>query len=60
MDKQSTLEEPASRVCYEAMEAHARRQIQCWLQDLLEEEVGEFLGRGKSARRAEVAEARVG
>jgi transposase-like protein len=60
MEKKSTISESASRVCYEAMEAHARERIQCWLQDLLEEEVGEFLGRGKSARRAEVAEARVG
>jgi putative transposase len=42
------------------MEAQARRRIQSWLQDLLEAEVTEFLGRGKSQRQAEVAPARMG
>jgi transposase-like protein len=37
------------------MEAQARRRIQEWLQDLLEAEVSEFLGRAKSERRQEEA-----
>jgi hypothetical protein len=53
--KQKTIaSESASRVCYETMEAHARGQIQQWLQDLLEAEVSEFLGRAKSQRRADL------
>jgi transposase-like protein len=35
------------------IEARARSRIQEWLQDLLEAEVTEFLGRGKSQRREE-------
>jgi hypothetical protein len=42
------------------MEAKARSCIPSWLQDLLEAEVTEFLGRGKSQRRAEWAQARLG
>ena len=60
MKEKSTSTESASRVCYETMEAHARARIQSWLQDLLEVEVTEFLGRGKSQRQAEVVPARVG
>jgi transposase-like protein len=37
------------------MEVHARSCIQRWLQDLLDAEVTEFLGRGKSQRCAESA-----
>ena len=54
MKQKTTATESASSVCYETMEAHARVQIQQWLQDLLEEEVSEFLGRAKSQRRAEL------
>jgi transposase-like protein len=60
MEKKNTSSESASRVCYEAMEAHARARIQSWLQDVLEEEVDEFLGRAKSVRRADFAETRAG
>ena len=60
MKEQSTSRESASRVCYETMEAHARQCIQGWLQDLLEAEVTEFLGRDKSQRQAQVAPARLG
>lgn len=60
MEQKSTSTESASRVCYETMEAQARQRIQCWLQDLLEAEVTEFLGRGKSQRCAELEEARSG
>ncbi|MBF8247216.1 MAG: hypothetical protein HW374_16 [Bacteroidetes bacterium] len=51
MKEQSTSTESASRVCYETMETHARQRIQGWLQDLLEAEVTQFLGRAKSQRR---------
>src|SRR6266568_2183317 len=60
MKEEITSTESASRVCYETMETHARNRIQGWLQDLLEAEVTEFLGRGKSQRQAEVAPARLG
>src|SRR5260370_4730853 len=60
MKEKITSTESASMVCYEAMEAHARSCIQSWLQDLLEAEVTEFLGRGKSQRRGELEETRLG
>lgn len=60
MKERSTSIESASRVCYETMEAYARGRIQSWLQDLLEAEVTEFLGRGKSQRQAQLAPARLG
>jgi len=37
---------------YGCLEAYARQEIQSWLQDLLEQEVTEFLGREKSERKA--------
>lgn len=52
MKEKNTSIESASTVCYETMEAKARQRIQIWLQDLLEVEVTEFLGRAKSQRRA--------
>jgi hypothetical protein len=60
MKQKTTASESASRVCCEAMEAHARGCIQRWLQGLLEAEVTEFLGRAKSQRRAELEEPRAG
>lgn len=51
MKEKNTSTESASTVCYETIEANARSRIQKWLQDLLEVEVTEFLGRGKSQRR---------
>jgi transposase-like protein len=60
MKEKTTPAESASRVCYETMEAHARGCIQRWLQELLEAEVSEFLGRAKSQRRAELEEAQAG
>src|ERR1041385_8605026 len=53
MKQKTTTEQSASTVCYEMIEAKARERIQAWLQDLLEEEVTEFLGRPKSQRRGE-------
>jgi len=58
MKEKITSTESASRACYETMEAQARQRIRCWLQDLLEAEVTEFLGRGKSQRRDGLEEAR--
>jgi transposase-like protein len=52
MKEKNTSIESASTVCYETIEAKARQRIQIWLQDLLEGEVTEFLGRAKSQRRA--------
>jgi len=60
MKEKTTPAESASRVCYETMEAHARSCIQRWLQELLEAEVSEFLGRARSQRRAELEEPRAG
>lgn len=39
-----------SRVVYESLEAMIREKAQGWIQDILEEEVTEFFGRGKSER----------
>jgi putative transposase len=55
MKEKNTGTESASTVCYETIEAKARSRIQEWLQDLLEAEVTEFLGRAKSQRRQEDA-----
>ena len=60
MKQKTTATESASRVCYETMESHARDCIQHWLQELLEGEVSEFLGRAKSQRRAELEQPRAG
>lgn len=60
MKEKITSTESASTVCYETMETHARSRIQSWLQDLLEVEVTEFLGRGKSQRQAGLQEAHSG
>lgn len=44
--------ESESRVCYESLETWAREKMQGWLQDILEQEVTDFLGgRQKSERR---------
>jgi len=41
---------------YGCLEAYARGQIQAWLQDLLEQEVTDFLGRAKSERKVSAVE----
>jgi putative transposase len=51
MDKQSTEPGASSSLCWETLETWARSQIQTWVQDLLEAEGTELLGRGKSQRR---------
>ncbi len=42
----------SKRVFYECMEAYAREKIREWVQDLLEQEVVELLGRDKNERKA--------
>jgi len=41
---------------WETLEEAIRLKVQCWIQDVLEEEVTEFLGRSKSERRQAVDE----
>jgi transposase-like protein len=43
-----------SRPSFSSLEAAAREKVRGWLQDLLEQEITEFLGRGRSVRRAAV------
>jgi putative transposase len=50
MQKRITKAVEASRVVYAELEVYARRKVQEFIQALLEEEVTEFLGRGKSER----------
>lgn len=51
MEKQTTKDNETSTVCFEQLEDWARERIAGWLQELMEEEVTEFLGRSKSQRR---------
>lgn len=51
MVKLTLLGANPSRVTYEELEQATRQRIQDWLQDLLEEEVTEFLGRDRYERR---------
>ncbi len=54
MEKKTTDRTPESRRTWDGLEALMRQRIQTWLQDLLEEEVTELLGRDKSERRKDV------
>jgi transposase-like protein len=54
MGEQSTDGRTESRAEWTTLETFARGQIQRWLQELLEEEVTELLGRDKSVRRVPV------
>ena len=56
MKKQNTEEEIGSSVVWDNLEEWARGRIQGALQDVLEEEVTELLGRLKSERRKPVDE----
>ena len=51
MRKESTRRAPESRVHYENLEEWVRGQVQRLIQELLEE-ITEFLGRARSARRS--------
>jgi transposase-like protein len=50
MGKKTTKGPVESSVLWQSVEEMARRRIELWLQDLLEHEVTEFLGRSKSQR----------
>ena len=54
MSKQNIRASEESRVGFEQLEDWVRGKIQGWVQELLEEEVTELLGRGKSERRSKV------
>jgi len=54
MGEQSTEGRIESRAEWPTLETFARGQIQRWLQQILEEEVTELLGRDKSVRRAPI------
>jgi transposase-like protein len=50
MRESITGEGKQSRATYEALEEVVREKVQAFIQDILEEEIREFLGRGKSER----------
>ena len=54
MEKQTTEPTVESSVTWERLEACLRRRMRQWIQDLLDAEVDELLGRRKSARRKAV------
>jgi transposase-like protein len=60
MSKSNKCKGEKSRVLYESLEEWARGKIQEFLQELLEEEITEFLGRRKSERRSGVVDVREG
>lgn len=51
MSEQNTEGNEKSRACWHELEDWVRARIQGWIQNVLEEEVTEFLGRGKYERR---------
>jgi transposase-like protein len=57
MEKKTTKLTSESRATWNTLESTIRGRVQQWIQDLLEEEVTEFLGRGKSERRKVVDQA---
>lgn len=54
MSKESTDLDVESRVCWENLESWVRHKVQRLIQELLEEEVTELLGRSRHQRRAAV------
>ena len=53
MEKKNTPAAIPSTNGYEVLEDWARSRVQVWLQELLEDEVTQFLGREKSERSAD-------
>src|SRR5262249_35303724 len=53
-ERRRSSREAAKRARWAALEEFARSRIADWIQDVLEEEVVEFLGRRKSERRVTV------
>jgi putative transposase len=60
MEESNRSEGEKSRVSYEGLEAWVREKVRGWIQDLLEAEVTEFLGRGKSERQRKMVDAEQG
>ena len=54
MSKKNIDPSVESRVCFEQLEEWVREQIQFYVQELLEDEVTQLLGRRKNERRREV------
>ena len=54
MQQCSTEQDRAQAVTWDVLEEFVRGKVQGFIQELLEEEVTELLGRGKSERRAPV------
>ncbi len=54
MGKKTTERTSESRATWDGLEALMRQRIQTWLQDPIEEEVTELLGREKSERRKDI------
>jgi len=53
-ERRRSSRELAKRPQWGTLEEFTRSRIHSWLQDVLEEEVADLLGRGKSERRAAV------
>src|SRR3972149_10505516 len=56
MKEEHSGKEESKRILYEELEAYAREKIREHLQDLLEQEVTEWLGRGKGERKGNALE----
>ncbi len=54
MSKKNIERSMESRVCFEHLEQWVRERIQWYVQELLEDEVSELLGRRRNERRREV------
>ena len=54
MEKDSTILQIKQGVSFESVEVVIRTRIQGWMQETLEEEMTEFLGRSKSERKRDV------
>jgi hypothetical protein len=51
MEAKHTEPEESTGKFYDCLEAYARQHLQAWLQDLLEQEVTDVLGRRKHERK---------
>jgi hypothetical protein len=50
MEAKHTEEKESTGAFYDCLEVYARQHLQAWLQDLLEQEVTDVLGRRKHER----------